>query len=216
MTTNLSKKAGTFLLLAMGSVAFFFTPFRTQAQVVTLTDTVAPTNAVTVTQGQTFIFSINITTTVDTVGITYRLTEPTGTAVAPHFQITARDTTGTAFGDLTTTNTVMLQATNPLLDPSNNNDLGGTIAASDPTNPKPAGTYFIATFTLQALPTTPVGTYSIQLTSDSVLANADFSETPIASAPYLVTVTAIPEPSSLAFIGIFGCVMLVARRRASA
>lgn len=198
-------------LLAAGA-AIGLVATSAQAQVsLSLNDTTGDPGAVDVLAGQTFSFSLFLNApSVSTVGLTYFL-ESFG-AGSSQFSLTQRDTTGSTFSDLITSNALVLQPANALLDPRNNNDLGATVA--DLNTPNAPGSYFVATFTLAALPSLTNGTYVIQTSANSVAIDGQFNELPLARAAYLVNV--VPEPNSgllLAGLALFGLGVAQRKRR---
>ena len=187
------------------------------ASIVTFSDGLADPASTTVNAGDTFSFTLQLTTDIQTVGITYTLETLTGSLSSGQLRLTGRNTTGTTFSDLATSNGVALTAANALLDSVNNNDLGGGVA--DVFTPNPAGSLFLATYTVQALPSISPGTYTIRLSSSSVVASGtfpDFFDAPISNtATNIYTVTVVPEPTSTALMMV-GLVSLAARRRRQA
>ena len=162
-----------------------------------------------------FSFNVNLTTTEPLTGLTYLLETPTAGG-SGQFRIAGRDTTGALFtgSNLTTPNGTALLAANALLDPRNNNDLGGTV--SDPfLECIPSGTYFIATLTMEALPTISGGTFTIQMALQSATGcEPNFDELPIARPTYSVNV--VPEPVSAWLICLGGPLLVGTRRRRKA
>ena len=184
--------------------------------ILTLTDNTGSPTSVDVNPGvaasRFFSFNINLTTTEPITGLTYLLETPNAGG-SGKFQITARDTTGALFtgSNLTTTNGSVLLAVNALLDPRNNNDLGGTV--SDPfVDCILPGTYFVATLTMEALSTISTGTYTIQTALQSATGcQPNFDELPIARATYSVNV--VPEPASAWLLCLGGALLGGTRRR---
>ena len=157
-----------------------------------------------------FTFRLTLLATTEvTTGLTYFLETP-DFAGNGQFRIVSRDTTGSSFSDLTTSNaTVSIQA-NALLDPRNNNDLGATVP--DVLNaPNPAGTYFVADYVLEALSTISPGTYTIETAFQSATGDEpDFDELSVAAATY--TVHIVPEPVT-GCLFVLGGALLGWRRR---
>ena len=166
------------------------------AVTLSLADTVGAPNSAEVNLNSpasrffTFRLTLNATTK-STTGLTYFLETPDFGGNG-QFRIASRDTTGSTYSDLTTSDATVLTPVNALLDPRNNNDLGATVA--DVVNaPNPAGTYFVADYVIEALSTISPGTYTIETALQSATGGGpDFDELPVAAATY--TVQIVPEP----------------------
>ena len=192
----------------------------------------------TVTAGQTFSVSVfaisNGTAASDSIySVQYKLTSSGPTDGA--FTLTARDATTNAganpFNDFINSDAVITSVANASLNPENNADLGALVSSLSlavPSNNYGNGTttfnpQLIAKYTVAVAPTANGGTYNLSLSStgygylDSVTGiffdgsvSAPPSGSPLNSS-FTVNVAALPEPSSLALIGIGG--MLALRRR---
>ncbi|MGB7159169.1 MAG: hypothetical protein WBD40_13965 [Tepidisphaeraceae bacterium] len=101
-----------------------------------------------------------------------------------------------------------------LLDPRNDHDLGGGVLDEDV--PTMGTSFLVAIFTIKVDPSTPVGTYSLQSTSDPgtgwVGAAPDFNDNEFAQhANYSIVV--IPEPASAGFAACGAALLICSRRR---
>jgi hypothetical protein len=184
-----------------------------------------PGNSLPIAPGSTFQVSVYLNSTgEETTGLNYFLSAPG--AGSSHFQITARDTTGTLYSDLTnpdnSTTTGVLRPSHALLNPQNDDDLGGGLQTAQINNPPGTGKFLAAKYTIQVLPGTGPGTYSILTASDAgkgwVGSNNDPSGIPFSDHPFTnqggtsYTVTVTPEPGTLALLAM-GVVGFGARRR---
>jgi hypothetical protein len=130
-----------------------------------------------------------------------------------HFKITGRDLTGSAFPD--TQSFDVTTSPNNLLNPSNEDDLGGSV--SNPNTPVSNGTFKVATFTLSVASGTPNGTYTLttfsspSTTGYGMNAAHSFNDHPFDQHASM-TITVVPEPSSAALIA-GGLIGLALRRR---
>jgi len=126
----------------------------------TLSDTSGAPNSQVVGAGQTFSFTVNLVSTSEqTDGVDYYLTTPNGSGF---FSITGRNTAGGMYNDpLYYTDTVVESSPSNILDPRNDNDLGGLA-----TTPQGAGTKLVANYTLLVDAATPNGVYTINTTSN--------------------------------------------------
>jgi hypothetical protein len=184
-----------------------------------------PGNSLPIAPGSTFQVSVFLNSTQEeTTGVNYYLTAPG--AASTHFQITARDTTGTLYSDLTnpdnSTTTGVLRPTHAILNPQNDDDLGGGLQIAQINTPPGVGKWLIAKYTIQVLPGTNAGNYSILTASDAnkgwVGSNNDPSGIPFSDHPFTnqggtaYTVTVTPEPGTLALLAV-GAIAAGARRR---
>lgn len=112
------------------------------------------------------------------------------------FRITARDLTGSSYSDATTGDLIAFQSADALLDPRNNSNLGATVA--DPNSPNGAGSFFIASCTLQALPGIAPGVYTLS-TANAIVTDSAFGDNPIGNASYSVIV--VREPGTYCLLG---------------
>lgn len=175
-------------------------------------------NAVTINSGDAFSFNIFLTSTSEqTVGLSYFFLESTvANPLNPGsgmFTITGRTITGTPFTELQTSNTTFLSASNAVLDPQNNSDAG---AIEPDLTAQPAGTYFIANFTIQSSVSVAPGTYQINFVNapNTVYLDQDLNAQSFDSLG-TYTVTVVPEPSAAVMLGA-GCAIFAIIRRRSA
>lgn len=168
--------------------------------------------------GTTIQFSINLIFTAggsitNVQGLTFFLQQ---NGAGPYvFTITGRDNEpggnpaqASPFNDEISTN-AQIFANNPQLNPTNGRDLG---ALAD--NPLGSGTYFIANITLTLAGNTPYPfSYTIQTTTTgpktSVINDSDGNTFPI--QPGSLTITTIPEPTSIALMLLAGSGLLAHR-----
>ena len=192
----------TKLLAALGSLLAIT---AAQAAVtISFSDTVGAPNSVTIVPGASFEISLQLTSDAEsTAGISYFLQ-----TVGPgngKFTIIARNSVGSAFGDLTTGDEIALPG--GLLDPSNDNDLGGQVTST----PNGIGTFEVATYTIQSDVGIAPGTYTISTSgADAIDASPDPVSLSLNQANYEVVV--IPEPGSAMLLGL-SLTGLVLRRR---
>ena len=183
-------------------------------------------NGLTVTQGGTFQFTINLTVSglaggnatqpgaQNIQGLTYFLRQ---SSAAPFVSsITGRDIGPSPFTDLISTNNQVFASPGNLVDANGNErDLGGL---SD--NPMGDNTYFVATITLTIAGNAPLGQYTIASVASggraAVINDSNGDTAPI--MPGSITFTVVPEPSTYALlaIGAIGAGIVVYRRRATA
>ena len=178
---------------------------RAQAPVVTATLTGSNgSSTVNITSNQSFTLTLRITTNFASSGITYFFrSNPAGSGL---FRIVARDTTGSPYP------APPLDCSGPgdpcLLDPVNDNDLGGTTPNADPV---PPGTYTIATFTFNTM-NAPIGQYTIS-TDRAVVTDrtgGGFVDRPFTAT---ATINVVPEPGTVGLALLGGAVLLMAWRR---
>ena len=158
-----------------------------------------------------FTFNVSMNSTEAITGVTYLLETPSPATQdgSGKFSIFNRNTTGAAFSGpmLTTANATVLSPANALLDPRNNNDLGGTVL--DPLNESisPGANVLISQITLCADPSILPGSYIICTYLPSATADlaGGFDEIPIARAIY--TVNVVPEPVSAWLLCLGGALL---------
>ena len=200
-------------LLASLCGSLFLAAQADGAVLLTVTDTNGSPNSVDVDPNvpSSRFFSVDVFLTFTSLpagitGVTY-LFETPNAVDSSLFQITARNTAGGLFtgANLTTPDGTVLTLANALLDARNNNDLGGTVA--DPLNECILpGTYFLATYTLEAKPALSAGNHVIQTALVSVTGcEPNFDEFPVAAAGY--TVRVVPEPAAGCLLAL-GCTLL--------
>lgn len=182
--------------------------------ILSLTDTDGSPNSTIVAQGSSFTVTVKLTSTSEqTTGLSYFLEE--NGAGNPHLQITGRNIAGSFYPELTTSNGQVLSFPGSLLNPRNDYDLGGGI--TDLNSPVGAGTFFVADITLLVLPSTPLGTYILAFSPNSVAAGPgpDFAEIAVNTFSYNV-VAQVPEPGSALFLGAGSLLLgIYSRRRSS-
>lgn len=187
----------------------------------------APVSGLSVAQGGTFQFTINLNITglsggdaaqpgVQNVnGVTYFLQQ---TSAAPFpFSITGRDIGASPFTDLISTQNQVFTSPGNLVDANGNErDLGGLSE-----NPMGDGNYFVATITLTVAANATPGQYTISSVPGSggrgaVINDSNGDTSPIQAGT--ITITVVPEPSTYALlaIGAIGAGIVVYRRRATA
>ena len=184
------------------------------AVALSLTDTIGAPNSAEVNLNNpasrffTFRLTLNATTE-STTGLTYFLEAPDFGGNG-QFRIVSRDTTGSTYSDLTTSDATVLTPVNALLDPQNNNDLGATVA--DVINgPNAPGTYSVAEYVVEALSTISPGTYTIQTGLQSVTGGGpNFDEITVPRATY--TVNVVPEPATACLLCLGSALISFARR----
>lgn len=198
---------GTLLpLLTGGSVAV-----RAQSPPATATLSLADPAPVSVVPGQTFSFTLELSSPAAAIsGLDYFLA-----ASGPGlFQLTDRSLGGSSFGAPIVENNRLFPGGAPLaLNPGESLNLGATTADGSAL-PAPFVTVPLATFTVQALSTVAPGTYILSTTGQGAFdANGD----PVALNAAFLTVSVVPEPDAgvLALLGGGGVLLLttVVRRR---
>jgi len=185
-----------------------------------------PGNSLPIAAGGTFQVSVFLNSTQEeTTGLNYFLSALG--AGSSHFQITARDTTGTLYSDLTnpdnSTTTGVLRPTHAILNPQNDDDLGGGLQTAQINNPPGVGKFLVAKYTIQVLPGTNGGNYSILTASDAgkgwVGSNNDPSGIPFSDHSFTnqggtaYTVTVTPEPAALSLLSMAALALGARRRR---
>ena len=167
-------------------------------------------NPAAVAPGQSFSLTLTLSSTgASSVGLSYFLQVLDGGG-SGLFRITNRDLSGSSFVDPITGNAIALQPADALLDPRNNSDLGAILA--DPNAPNAAGSFFVANFTLQALPGLAPGVYTIS-TANAIVTDASFGDNAVSNATFSVTV--VPEPSTAVLLLAGGALsFLIVRRTA--
>ena len=164
--------------------------------------------------GSSITFSINLVFTgggsfTDLQGMTYYLQQ---NGAAPFvFTLTGRDLGASLFNDPTTPNPAAA-GNGAALNPSNDTDLGATAL-----NPLGDGNYFVANVTVSIGGTAAAQSYTIQSTdSGNQFSRAfDSNGDDLSIQPGSLTVTVVPEPSSillLAFASVGLAVIAYCRR----
>lgn len=212
--TNLSLPFHSMLLGSLWSLFSIVQPAQ-GAVTLSLADAVGVPNSVAVNlndpASRFFTFTLTLNATIEsTTGLTYFLETPDFGGNG-QFRIVSRDTTGSSFGDPTTPSGTVSSSVNGLLDPRNNNDLGATVTDVIGA-PNPPGTYFVAEYILEALPTISPGTYTIETVLQSATgAGPNFDELSVATATY--TVNVVPEPGAACLFALGAGLIGWARRR---
>lgn len=186
-----------------------------QAPVATATLTSGGSNSITITNNQSFTMTLAISTNFTASGYTvfYQMTSG-----GQFFQLTGRTNLNTFMTDPTTSDAVAFGGNagrfqfGPTMN-SNQFDLGYT---SDQVNNQPPGSNIqLQTINVSAL-NAPNGTYTIQLDPRSIVTQAGtFTDAPMSAQ---LTVTVIPEPSTigLAVLGGAGLLLMLRRKRSQA
>jgi hypothetical protein len=194
----LSTIRRSLLLIALLASLAFPTLTRAQAPVVTATLTGSNgSSTVNITSNQSFTLTLTIQTNFVSGGISYFFRS--NAAGSGLFRITTFDATGSPYPPSP------LICSGPgdpcLLDPSNNNDLGGAVHGGTVS----AGTYTIATFTFNTL-NAPLGQYTIS-TDRGII--TDRSAGGFADRPFtaVATINVVPEPSIVG-LALFGGALL--------
>lgn len=176
------------------------------AVTVGLSDLTGDPGSATILPGGSFTVRVTLNSTTElTTGIGYLL-QAMGSGNG-QFRITARDITESVFSDLTTSNGIALSPALALLDPANDNDLGGLVG--DVLTPNAAGNFFVADLTIESLGTIAPGNYTLS-TSGVVVSDDAFDTINVGDSGYSVNV--VPEASH-AMLSALGALGLVARRR---
>ena len=171
-----------------------------------LTDNDATPNSKSVLPGQTFNVTLNLVTTTATspnvqdrtTGINYYLSM--FGAGSGNFRIVDRNIGASTYSDLYN---VDGDVEGELLDPINDDDLGGTLPNSLTTS-NGAGTFLVANYTIGVEPGTPFGSYV--LVTDSLAGtgwagpNPEFTDHEFTSHASFNIV--VPEPASIAMLGL--------------
>lgn len=166
-----------------------------------------PTSSV-INAGDAFSFDVQVTSTSEfLLGATYFLNvNPQGSGL---FSIANRVTTNSSFPDLQSNNSQVLAPASALLDPQNNDNLGGTVANTNlPLGP---GNYFVATLTISSSASLPLGVYTIGFTDTTIATDDGFNDVEPVRGTY--TVTVVPEPSTLLLGSLGMCALFLRRRR---
>ena len=193
---------------ALVAASVFSLSHAAAAVSLSLLDTFGDPSSVILSPGQSFTVRLEFTTSAESIrGLSYEL-ETLGLG-SGQFRITQRDIVSSPFDDLITTNAIALSPANALLDPQNDSDLGAVVTS----NAVGAGTYLVANYTIQALPTIPSGlTYTIE-TANGIATDDNFNDLPLAPATYSVQV--VPEPGAAGLLAIGLSTLAFYRRRES-
>lgn len=169
----------------------------------TLSDATGAPGSVTIRPGDLFEVTLTLDSTAEfTSGISYLL-EADGSGSGA-FLITGRDITNSAFPDFSVDNSIALSSGNSLLDPVNQNELGGLTTD----NPNGIGSFLVANFTIQSLPGLAPGTYTIGTNSAFAL-DENFDTLALNRPSYSITV--VPEPGATGLLAL--ALMGAVRRR---
>jgi hypothetical protein len=181
--------------------------------------------SLTVAAGATFSLDTYIQFTgFTTTGLSYWV--EAASALAPHLTLTTESYFQNWNGNQTGTNTAFNFNTNGTDSGflREQRDLGSTSGFNSgvANDPRTAGTYQVSTLNFSLDPSTPAGTYLIQLTTLSPVVSEinDNQATPQDHAVALAsfTLTVVPEPATLSLLGLgglgsLGMTVLRARRR---
>lgn len=184
--------------LAIAACSLFSATAAHATVLLSLTDAVGDPALVTIAPGDSFNVTLSLSSSLEaTIGLSYFL--QTIGAGDGQFRITARNIMASPFSDLTTADSIALQANNALLDPRNDSDLGGLVA--NLLSPNGTGSFLVATYTIEALSTiAPGGSYTIQTSADSIATDTGFVDMSLPQASY--TVQVVPEPTTAALFGV--------------
>jgi len=199
--------ARNLFLSLVGAFCILIPNLSSAAASLTILDQASPFNSVSINQGGNFTVDINVSTTTEQIsGFSYLLT--ISALGSGSFSLTSRDIAGAPYtaSDFTFNNASVFSGSNATLDPTNNNDLGATLAS-----PLAAGSYFLARFVISSLPSVPLGAYTVSFNAASVF-DQDFNEiTPLTTGTY--TVNVVPEPKTWFMLALGLTVIVLFRRR---
>ncbi len=173
---------------------------------ITFDDGLGDPTSVTISPGDSFSFSLKLTSTSELVtGISYffQSSDPSG-----KFSIAARDISGSPYTFLFIANSTIFSGSNATLDPINNNDLGAGV--DDVFSPTGVGTFLIANYTISSNATIAPGNYTLSLIGTDV---ADQDGEPVLHSTNTYNITVIPEPGVGMLLGVAGLAGVVLRRR---
>lgn len=148
----------------------------------------------------TFQLNLDITNSFLSTYLIYFLQSNDGSGL---FTIIGRDIASSPYVDLTTSDAEALGNPNGILNPSNARDLGAAI--NNIGMPLAAGSYFVATLTLQINGAITPGTYHIFLDSRSVVDDQNLMDHTLTANT--VTINIVPEPETTGLI-VLGSVVL--------
>ena len=189
--------------LALFVAAAGVLPAVASASSLTLINSVDSTSAATVAPGMLFSVALRLTADTAFLGYSVFLTDPAYVSGASSFSIGSRTSLpSNPFTDAQTADAALIG------DPIDNlsRDLGYSASAG----PATAGTYDTQTLSINSLPTLAPGVYQITFNANSVLVSDAGDEVGFTVAPF--TVTVVPEPASLAVLGL-GSMLLLRRRK---
>ena len=176
----------------------------------TLSDNDATPGFKLIGAGESLNFTVRLTATSEsTAGVDYYLTTPNGSGF---FRITDRNTAGGMYNDpLYFTDTTVESSPSNILNPRNDNDLGGLATSTLP--PSTGNGYLVANYTILVDPATPNGTYTINTTVAN--ANEGWIDGSSGEHPFnnhgTFTIQ-VPEPAAGFFMAMFAA-GLIRRRR---
>lgn len=150
-----------------------------------LADRAGSPKSVEISAGETFQVDVGLGSLESLLGLSYWVkVSDNGSG---KFILKARDVSvGCPFTDLMTENAELLLATDAILDPFHERDLGGFVPGMDV--PVPAGVYPLAVLTFSASPDLLPGTYVLSF-QRAIAVNAAFDTLTITPDTYTVTVT---------------------------
>jgi hypothetical protein len=156
---------------------------------------VVPLSPLNIAQGESFHFQVNLQTDAPSVGAGFYFNEATSSG----FSILSIDRSATPFTDTVFSSSEITSQIggNHLLNARNDSNLGGLVA--NLFAPMPSGNYNLGQFTLSSNGVQP-GSYTIDIgpvANLEVLNSALGNFQSIGATGFNVTVTSVPEPSSL-------------------
>lgn len=193
-------------------LTFMLIPSATAWATVSLniSDNDATPTATTLSPGGQFTFTVRLVSTAETTaGIDYYLNSSNSN---PYFSILDRNTAGSAYADpLFFSDAVVEASPSNLLNPRNDNDLGGSATTTNG-----VGTFLVANYTIAVAAGTPAGAYTITTTSNP---NEGWIDPSFVDHPFnqhgSFTANVLPEPANLAVLGL-ALVGVIRRRRLGA
>jgi len=207
---------GKLLAVATALLLVFAAVFNVSAQSVSFSydDGAGTPDAGTYAPGSSFTFGINMLFTsggsiANVEGVSYWFQQSVATAPF-NFAITNRDLSASFFSFPQTSPANLTYPQN--MTPANAKDLGGS---TEDGSGVPSGSYFIANVTFSISASAAPGTYFIENTTTSPKASviADTNGHTFAIPQAIYTITVVPEPGSIALLGIGSSIAGLVRLR---